>query len=396
LREKLAMPNRSTNRGLSRRSLLASLAGIPLSHAFVRDLFATTAASPLGLVMRESEPQNLESDFSALQSFLTPSDKFYVRNHFAVPQIDHKRWRLKVEGAVANPLQLTYDELVKLPAETKAVTLECAGNGRIYLVPKVEGVQWQNGAVGTAEWTGVPLNAILERAGVDPQASDVILEGADSGEPTKPSKPSKPIAYARSVPLQLARSGGILLAYKMNDEPLSPAHGFPVRAIVPGWYGMASVKWLSRIVASKQAFHGYYQTVEYAHWQHLDGFPTRVPVTQIQVKSQIARPALAEVIAKGSTYRVFGAAWSGNSTISMVEVSTDGGKHYAAAKLLGEPVEHAWRLWELSWNVPSSAGKHMLAARATDASGTTQPIERDRDRETYMINHIIPVEVQVR
>jgi DMSO/TMAO reductase YedYZ molybdopterin-dependent catalytic subunit len=182
----------------------------------------------------------------------------------------------------------------------------------------------------------------------------------------------------------------------MNDEPLSPAHGFPVRAIVPGWYGMASVKWLSRIVVSKQPFHGYHQTVEYAYWQHRDGLPIRVPVTEIQVKSQIARPALGEVIAKGSTYRVFGAAWSGNSAISKVEVSTDGGNHYTAAKLLGEPDDHAWRLWEFSWNVPSSAGKHTLTARATDASGTIQPTERDRDRETYMINHVVPVEVQVR
>ena len=244
----------------------------------------------------------------------------------------------------------------RLPSETRAVTLECAGNGRVLLVPKVEGTQWQLGAVGTAEWTGVPLKSILERADVDPQAVDVVLEAADSGEPTKPSKPAKPIGYARSVPIQFARSGGILLAYKMNGEPLSSAHGFPVRAVVPGWYGMASVKWLTRIVASKQAFQGFFQTVDYAYWQHRDGFPIRVPVTDIQVKSQFARPALGEIVKKGTTYRVFGAAWSGNFAISKVEVSTDGGNHYATAKLLGEPIEHAWRLWEFSWNVPSSAG----------------------------------------
>ena len=382
--------------GLSRRSLLASAAGLPLSGAFLRTLFAATPGSSAGLVMREREPQNFESAFSSLGSFLTPNDQFYIRNHFAAPPIERKSWRLKVEGAVARPLQLSYDELVNLPSETKAVTLECAGNGRVFLVPKVEGAQWQLGAVGTAEWTGVPLNLILERAGIDPAAVDVILQGGDSGEPAKPSKPAKPIAYARSVPLQLARTGGILLAYKMNHQALSPAHGFPVRAIVPGWYGMASVKWLTRVVASTQPFHGYYQTVDYAYWQHRDGFPIRVPVTEIQVKSQIARPALGEIVPKGSRYRVFGAAWSGNSAIAKVEVSTDGGNSYAAAKLLGEPVEHAWRLWEFFWNVPSDAGKHKLTVRATDANGATQPTERDRDREAYMINHVVPVEVQVQ
>ncbi|HEY3392747.1 MAG TPA: sulfite oxidase [Lacipirellulaceae bacterium] len=384
------------NPSVSRRMLLAGAAGVPLSYGLIRALSAATPANGSRLVMRETEPQNLESDFSTLSSFLTPNENFYVRNHFAVPQIDSKSWRLKVEGAVAKPVQLTYDELVKLPSETRTVTLECAGNGRVFLIPKVEGAQWQLGAVGTAEWTGVPLKTILDRAGVDPRAVDVVLEGADSGEPTKPSKPAKPIKYARSVPILLARTGTILLAYKMNDEPLSSAHGFPVRAVVPGWYGMASVKWLTRIVASKEAFHGYFQTVDYAYWQHRDGLPIRVPVTDIKVKSQIARPALGEVLAKGTTYRVFGAAWSGSSAISKVEVSTDGGNHYTTAKLLGEPVEHAWRLWEFYWNVPSSAGKYMLTARATDSNGVSQPSQRDRDREVYMINHVVPVEVQVQ
>ncbi len=182
----------------------------------------------------------------------------------------------------------------------------------------------------------------------------------------------------------------------MNGQPLLEAHGFPVRAIVPGWYGMASIKWLTRIVALRRPYQGYYQTVDYAYWQHRDGFPNRVPVTELQVKAQIARPAVGEVIAKGSTYRVFGAAWSGSSPISKVEVSTDAGKSYATAKLLGKPVEHTWRLWEFPWDVPTNSDKYTLLAKATDAAGNSQPQGRDKDRETYMINHVLPVDVQVR
>ena len=270
------------------------------------------------------------------------------------------------------------------------------GNGRVFLVPKVDGAQWQFGAVGNAEWTGVPLSALLERAGVDPKTVDVILAGADAGEVSKPSKPAKPFHFARSVPLEYARGGGILLAYKMNGLPLPESHGFPLRAIVPGWFGMASVKWLSRIVATTQPYNGFFQSVDYAYWQHRDGNPVRVPVTEQQVKAQIARPTFAEVVSKGSSYRVFGAAWAGTSNIARVEVSTDDGKTFAAAKLLGEAVKYAWRLWEYDWRVPEAAGKYVLKVKATDDMGNTQPLERDKDRENYMINHVIPVVVHVR
>jgi DMSO/TMAO reductase YedYZ molybdopterin-dependent catalytic subunit len=380
---------------LSRRSLIAGLATLPFSYGMARSLCADGDSRPSALIMREREPQNLESDFASLES-ITPNEKFYIRNHFPVPALDAKSWSLQIEGAVKNALRFTYDEFMQLPSGTKTVTLECAGNGRVYLVPKVDGAQWQLGAVSTAEWTGVSLNSVLERSGVDPKTVDLVLEGADSGEPTKPSTPAKPITFTRSIPLDTARTGGILLAYKMNGKPLPHAHGFPVRAVVPGWYGMASVKWLTRIVAVTQPYHGYFQTVDYAYWQYRDGFPNRVPVTEIQVKSQIARPTMAEVIAKGMTYRIFGAAWSGNSAIANVEVSTNAGKTFADAKLLGELVKHAWRLWEFVWMVPSKPAKYTVMAKATDSKGNSQPLERDKDREGYMINHVVPVDVQVQ
>lgn len=389
------MTERPDVRPLSRRTLLAGMVAAPLAYGAARAGAAETTTISR-LVVREKEPSNLESDFSALQSFITPNDAFYVRSHFAVPQLDVKSWRLKVEGAVKSPLEISFDELTRLPSETKPVTIECAGNGRVFLVPKVDGAQWQLGAVGTAEWTGVKLSVLLDRAGVDPKTVDIILEGADSGEPSKPQRPAKAFHFARSVSLEQARHGDILLAYKMNGQPLPESHGFPVRAIVPGWYGMASVKWLSRIVASTTPFQGFFQTVDYAYWQHRDGLPTRVPVTELRVKSQIARPSVAEIIPNGNEYRIFGAAWAGRTPISTVEVSTDGGKTYASAKLLGKPVDFAWRQWEFNWKVPTAAGKYTLMAKATDAKGNTQPTDRDKDREAYMINHVLPIDVQVR
>jgi DMSO/TMAO reductase YedYZ molybdopterin-dependent catalytic subunit len=375
--------------------LIAGATTLPLAYALARKLRADDADVPPHLVVREREPQNLESDFSALAA-ITANDRFYVRNHFAMPTLDAKSWRLQIEGAVANRLQLTFDELTQMPSETRPVTLECAGNGRVLLVPKVDGAQWELGAVSTAEWTGVRLDAVLERAGLDPKTTELVFEGADSGEPSKPSKPGRPIKFSRSIPLKKARGGDVLLAYKMNGQPLPQSHGFPVRAIVPGWYGMASVKWLARIVALTQSYHGYFQTVDYAYWQQRDGFAQRVPVTAIQVKSQIARPTTAEVVAKGKTYRVFGAAWAGDAAIGKVEVSTDGGQSYTAAKLLGTPAKYTWRLWEFPWQVPDKAGKYALMARATDANGNRQPLERDKDREAYMISHVVPVEVRVQ
>jgi DMSO/TMAO reductase YedYZ molybdopterin-dependent catalytic subunit len=383
------------SRRISRRALVASLATLPIAHQVLLRR-PTIAAELPDLVIREREPQNFESNFSALDSFITANDQFYVRNHFAVPQIDPKSWRLKVEGAVKEPIELAYDELLRMPVIAKPVTLECAGNGRVFLTPKVDGAQWQLGAVGNANWAGVSLSSILDRAGVNAEAVDVILEGADAGDVSKPSRPAKPFHFARSVPLELARNGGILLAYKMNDQPLPEAHGYPLRAIVPGWYGMASVKWLSRIVVSDRSFQGFFQTVDYAYWQHVNGSPIRVPVTTMQVKAQIARPTFGEVVPKSSQYRISGAAWGGSAPISKIEVSTDGGKHYSPAKLTGDPVQNAWRLWEFPWTTPSSAGKVTLLAKATDSNGITQPLERDKDRENYMINHVLPIEVYIR
>src|SRR6266550_2514273 len=225
-----------------------------------------------GKIVRSEDPLNLEMPFSSLDQFITPTEAFYVRTHFPIPKIDKRDWRLRVEGEVEKPFELGYDDLPKMQSRTIAVTLECAGNNRNFLEPKVKGVQWGLGAVGTAEWTGVPLSILLDRAEVKAEAREVILEGADGGVLEEPKRPSGKVQFARSIPLAKARTD-VLLAFQMNGNDLPPQHGFPLRAIVPGWYAMASVKWLRRIIVIERPFNGYYQTLDYAYWAKTDGEP---------------------------------------------------------------------------------------------------------------------------
>lgn len=392
--------------GVNRRAFLrnAAGAGAPLALLLHEEGAIAQTTPPAtqsetrlpGLIIREKMPENLEFPFSSLNSFLTPNERFYIRSHFAVPTLDKQSWRLKVEGAVRTPLELTYDDLLKMPSRTGAATLECAGNGRVFLIPAAKGAQWQLGAVSNAEWMGVPLQAVLERAGVRPGAVEVILEGADSGEIKEPPRPTGAIHFARSLPLALANRPDVLLAYRMNGEELAPSHGFPLRAVVPGWYGMASVKWLTRIIVTERPFHGYFQSVDYALWERPHDVPTRVPITEMQIKSQIARPDMHDVVAAGSTYRIYGAAWTGDADVKQVEVSVDGGKTWMETRLLGKAMRHAWRFWELNWQVPTERGSYTLLSRATDARGNVQAMQRQPDRESYLINHTLPIEVEVR
>ena len=347
------------------------------------------------MIIREKEPANLEMPLEALDAFLTPSEQFYIRSHFPVPPADLTTWRLKIEGAVEQPRSWNHHELRALPQKTVAATLECAGNSRVFLVPKVKGTQWELGAVGNAEWTGISLGELLRQAGVKAGAVEVILEGADSGSIAEPPRPAGKIHFARSVPLGKALDD-VLLALEMNGAPLAPAHGFPLRAIVPGWYGMAAVKWLQRLIVTDRPFHGYYQTVDYAFWEKSENGPTLVPITEMQVKAVIARPGINEVIAAGAKYRVRGAAWTANAEIVQVELSTDGGRSWRMASLGEEKAAHSWRLWECEWQTPPAPGHSILLARATDSRGRTQPMERDLDRGTYEINHCLPIEVEIR
>jgi DMSO/TMAO reductase YedYZ molybdopterin-dependent catalytic subunit len=173
----------------------------------------------------------------------------YVRSHSRAPKLELTSYRLQIDGAVRSPLSLTYQELRDMPAEKRVALLECAGNSRVFLVPQLQGAQWELGAVGNAEWTGVPLSALLERAGLEEDACEIVFEGPDRGVAKEGAIPPGPISYARSLPRAKALQREVLIAYLMNGHDLSQDHGYPVRAIVPGYYAMASVKWLTRIYA---------------------------------------------------------------------------------------------------------------------------------------------------
>jgi DMSO/TMAO reductase YedYZ molybdopterin-dependent catalytic subunit len=351
--------------------------------------------SSSGLIIRQKEPNNLETPFDEIDSFLTPTELFYIRSHFPAPKLELGTYQLRIDGAVRNPFYLSYQELRDMPSETRVAILECAGNSRVFLVPQADGAQWELGAVGNAEWTGVPLAALLERAGMEEDACEIVLEGADHGTPKEPPVPPVPISYARSLPRDKAIQREVLIAYKMNGRDLPPDHGYPVRAIVPGHYGMASVKWLTRIHAVQEPFHGYWQTSDYAYWDYPDARPVRRALGEMKLKSEIARPRVYETLAGNQVCTVFGAAWAGETEVSEIAVSTDGGRSWAEAEFLDPAQRHAWRRWKFDWLTPKQPGKYTLLARAKDANGGVQPDKHDQNYGSYAITHPLPIEVLV-
>jgi len=335
-------------------------------------------------------PENSETPLADVHGWVTPTRLFFVRNHFDVPEIDVAKWRLGVGGCVRRPLELTWDELDQMPQRTLLATLECAGNGRSFLSQKVPGVQWSAGAVAHAEWSGVPLRDVLELAGVDDGTVELVCEGADVG--SEPDHP-EPMHFARGLPLAKALARDTLLALRMNGEPLTPSHGFPLRLIVPGWYGVASVKWLSRLEASRVPFRGYFQTVKYTIKRRgADGHATE-PLQGMAVKSEIVRPFAGEALGLGKQ-RVFGLAWAGEEAVARVELSTDGGQTWQQTELLGPSAPYSWTMWEYLWTA-REAGSHELLSRATSASGRTQPTEYDPLYSGYMIHFSRPIPVRI-
>jgi DMSO/TMAO reductase YedYZ molybdopterin-dependent catalytic subunit len=337
-----------------------------------------------------SFPENSETPLQSVHGWVTPNRLFFVRNHFDMPVLDRDSWRLRIEGLEREPLELSYQELTALPERSIFATVECAGNGRSFLLERQPGVQWGAGAIGHAEWTGVPLHAVLERAGLKPGVREIAFEGADVG--TEPDHPA-PMHFARSLPLEKALHPNTLLVYRMNGEVLTPSHGFPVRLFVPGWYGVASVKWLTRIAALDRPFDGYYQTVKYTVQRRTEHGLQRELVGAMQVKSEIIRPAQGATLGLGMN-RLFGVAWAGEESVRGVQVSTDGGRTWSPARLIGPDVPHAWTLWEYLWET-ATAGSYTLLSRAISASGVEQPLQHEPLNGGYLIHHSRPLAVRV-
>jgi DMSO/TMAO reductase YedYZ molybdopterin-dependent catalytic subunit len=288
-----------------------------------------------------SFPENSETPLESVHGWVTPNRLFFVRNHFPMPTVDRAAWKLRVGGLVDRPVEFRLDELSAMPQRSVFATVECAGNGRSFLHERQPGVQWGAGAIGHAEWTGVPVSAVLERAGLRPGAVDVLFEGADRG--SEADHP-EPMNFTRSLPLVKAMHRDTLLVLRMNGELLTADHGAPVRLFVPGWYGVASVKWLSRIEVLDQPFRGYYQSTKYTVQRRTAAGVETVVVGPMEIKSEIVRPQDGEMLGVG-TNRLFGIAWAGEEAIDRVEVSTDGGENWGAADLLNQPAPYCWVLW---------------------------------------------------
>lgn len=319
--------------------------------------------SNLVMVQGAPHPYNAEAPPDALLQPVTPTDLHYVRSNFALPEHDGT---LRIDGAVGNPLTLTLDALRALPAKTLTMTMECAGNGRLDMKPLPVGEPWGGYAVSTAAWTGAPLSGILRTAAPGSSAVEVVFHGADHG----PYYQYEDIQFIRSLPFvqTVDPAADILVAYEMNGEPLNADHGAPFRLIVPHWYGVASVKWLSRIEVVTEPYQGEFQTAHYMY-----EWPDRPhePVDIMLVRARITDPEPGETI-PDAPYTIRGKAWSGTGPVTNVEISFTGEGEWYAAELAPTDDPYAWQEWSYEWT-PDKQGRFSIRARATDAAGNVQP-----------------------
>lgn len=305
------------------------------------------------------DPFNAETARRALETPVTPTDGFYTRNNFPVPEIAPASWRVALEG-FRRPVKLRHADLLARPSVELEVVLECAGNGRTYFDPVPEGTAWRERAVGCARFRGAPLRGLLEEAGIPEGTVEVLFRGADGGK----------AAFERALPLDVALADDTLVAWEMNGEPLRPLHGAPARLLVPRWYGVASVKWLVEIRALAQPFEGHFQAERYVYQPSPDDRAS-TPVREKRVNSLVVHPDPGASVREGQPLVVRGWAWSGHGAIARVEVSADDGRTWRDAQLDAAPGVHAWRGWRATLTPP--AGEAVLLSRAHDERGNVQP-----------------------
>jgi sulfite oxidase len=374
----------TTNTLLSRRCFFRSLSAMA-------GALSAAERSKKDMLVRSVRPEDFEMPLEGFNSWITPVEHFFVRSHMSRPTVDLAKWRLSVQGEVSSPLDLTMEDLKRLPAAEIVSVLECAGNGRSFYQPTVTGMQWTRGAVGNGRWRGVRLGDVLKKAGLKPSAKHILFNGADTPLGTMPD-------FMRTVPFKKALDPDTLLAFEMNGEPLPVSHGFPLRLVVPGWAGDSWSKWVTNIQALDKEYDGFFMKTAYR-------YPVRPvtpgatveaadlkPLEAIRPKSVIAGPADGAGVGNGPV-RIHGAAWAGESPVARVDVSTDSGRSWRPATLGRDRARYAWRLWELSWT-PPAPGSYVLIARATDASGATQPLAEDWNPSGYLWNVVQQVRVE--
>lgn len=389
---------------LSRRDLLSlaarasgvGLVGLtsPLDRLFAQAVKPSVAPGKEKLIVRSARPPDYETPVALLDSWITPIEHFYVRSHLPAPGgVEAATWTLSIDGEVNAQTTLTLDDLKKMPPATITSTLECAGNGRAFFDPPVAGIQWAKGAIGTARWTGVRFSDVLKRAGIKSTARFVTMNGADRALGTMPD-------FVRQVPMEKAMQADTILAYEMNGQPIPALHGFPLRAIIPGWEGAYSVKWLTGLRVLDKEFDGFWVATGYR-------YPTKrvapgsavdpkdmAPLTGLVVKSLITRPLEGAVIPPGKV-DVAGFAWAGETDIARVDVSADSGATWQPARLTGEQAKYTWRRFEFTFEA-TKPESYLILSRATDTNGRTQPVTPAWNPSGYLWNAPDAVRVEVK
>ncbi|MBO0860223.1 MAG: sulfite oxidase [Chloracidobacterium sp.] len=369
-------------------------AGLMIGRTLPESAFAQTVIKGKErLIVHSVRPEDLETPVSLLNTWITPNDLFYVRHHLYAAKVDVNEWKLTVGGEVQSPITMTLDELKMFPKHTVTVTLECAGNGRAFSAPPVAGIQWERGAVGTARFAGARLSEVLAKAVVKATGQYVAMNGADKPMGKMPD-------FIRNVPIKKALDPDTILAYEMNGEAIPKLHGFPLRAVIPGWEGAYSVKWLTDIQVIEKEFDGFFVKTAYrfpnrplAPGEAVDPKDT-VPLTGLAVKSFINSPLDGATVAPGKL-RLSGFAWAGEANILKVEASMDNGSAWFPAKLGKERERYTWQSFEYEFNI-TNPGSYFLMSRATDDKGNVQPIVQRWNPGGYLWNVIDKVRIDVK
>jgi DMSO/TMAO reductase YedYZ molybdopterin-dependent catalytic subunit len=350
-----------------------------------------TGAEGITLDELQLAARNHGMPLEALRYDLTPVGLHYLLIHYDIPAVDPATWRLTVGGSVARPLSLSLDELRAREAVDVTVTMECAGNGRAGLTPRPISQPWLLEAVGTARWRGVPLRQLLAESGLADDAVEIVFTGLDRGIEKEVEQ-----SYERALTREEALADDVLLAYEMNGAPLLPQHGFPLRLLVPGWYGMTNVKWLTAITALREPFAGYQNAMAYLWREHEDDEGT--PVTRMAPRSLLLPPGIPDFHTRARTLDsgpclLQGRAWSGKAPVARVELSLDGGSTWRDAALEPGESRWAWRRWTFGWE--AEPGSYVLCSRATDEAGNVQPDEPPWNVGGYSNNAVQRVPVTV-
>jgi DMSO/TMAO reductase YedYZ molybdopterin-dependent catalytic subunit len=356
--------------------------------------FATVpVVEPISFEELDLAARNHGMPLEALRYPITPIGLHYLLTHYDIPAVDPRRWRLSVGGVVERPLELSLDELRSRPAVELIATMECAGNGRALLERRPLSQPWLHGAVGTGRWRGVLLRALLDEAGIAEEGVEVVFSGLDRG-----FENGEPQTFARSLTVAQALDEGAILAYELDGRPLPPQHGFPLRLVVPGWYGMTNVKWLSAIEVVGKPFTGHQQLGAYRIWTD-DGDTDGVSLTRMLPRALMTPPGVPDFPTRRRTLApgpctIEGRAWSGWGPIDSVSVSTDAGRTWSEAAIEHDvDSQWAWSRWTFDWD--ATPGEHELRCRARDAAGNVQPDEAIWNRGGYANNAVQRVPITV-